>query len=153
MNSAYLFPPAGGVAGVDAPPPGGAGGFDAPPPEGTAGVCAPPPAGATGTDFPPPSCTGIKGISTVFVVERGTPGVGTAGWTGGVGTFCPAGIWLPGIGMFGRLEAHVKYRDVSMNNPAAAIVTFANGPAAPRGPKTVLDDPPKAAPISAPFPV
>jgi hypothetical protein len=39
-----------------------------------------------------------------------------------------------------------------MNNAAAAMVAFANGPAAPRGPNTVLDDPPKAAPISAPLP-
>ena len=117
LNSAYLLPPAGGVAGVEAPPPAGAGGADAPPPGGTAGICAPPPAGTTGADSPPPPCTGTKGISTVFVTERGTPDVGIAGCIGGVGTVggvvgapCPlTGIWPPpGPGTLGRLEAHVK---------------------------------------------
>ena len=49
-------------------------------------------------------------------------------------------------------EVMARVKDVIMKMTAADVVSFARKLCAPRGPKTVCDAPPKAAPISAPLP-
>jgi hypothetical protein len=51
-------------------------------------------------------------------------------------------------------EKYASPIEVIMNTTATAVVIFVKNPPGPAEPKTVwLDPPPKAAPISAPFPV
>jgi len=49
-------------------------------------------------------------------------------------------------------EEKAKRRDVIIKMTAATVVNFERNPIAPALPKTVWLAPPKAAPISAPFP-
>ncbi len=74
------------------------------------------------------------------------------GTSGAEGAVC---VWAGG--MFSMTELFfdvVKARpsDVNMNTIAAPVVNFARKLWAPRGPKTVCDAPPNAAPMSAPLP-
>jgi hypothetical protein len=50
------------------------------------------------------------------------------------------------------VEAKAKRRDVIIKTTAAIVVSFVRNPIAPALPNNVWLDPPKAAPISAPFP-
>jgi hypothetical protein len=51
-----------------------------------------------------------------------------------------------------RPEMRASPREVNMNITAAATVTFCKKDVAPELPKTVWLEPPKAAPMLAPFP-
>jgi len=100
--------------------------------------------GVGGAGDDPPSAGGDDGADGA----GDDPGVTGAVGVAGVGTLILSNAEVPLM----CLEAHVRYKHVSMNVTAAAIVNLANGPAAPRAPNIVFDAPPKTAPTSAPLP-
>ena len=83
-------------------------------------------------------CAGAAGA------EGGATGAGICCWTG-------SGFTLSMMELF-LTDVTARKNDVIMKTTAAVVVNFARKLCAPRGPKTVFEAPPKAAPMSAPLP-
>ena len=99
------------------------------------------------------------------VTETGGAGVRTTPGAAGAGAgfFPGAAVWPAGLVTLSKIEGAAltpprfaridKISDVHIKTPAAMAVHFERAVAAPRGPKTVCDAPPKAPAKSAALPL
>jgi len=96
------------------------------------------------------AAAGVPSTTDVVVVDAAAPGVAT-----GVCDADGATVFGGSMTLAVLDRARVKtdrLSEVTKKRTAAPTVTLLKKVAAPRPPKTVWLDPPKAAPISAPFP-
>ncbi len=93
-------------------------------------------------------CNGHK-LTNDYFAGSGV-GIGAGGARGTAGAVC-CGFTFSMTELL-LLVVSARPSDVNMNMIAAVVVSFARKLCAPRGPNTVCDAPPNAAPMSAPLP-
>jgi hypothetical protein len=87
-----------------------------------------------------------------YFAGAGAAGMGGAGASGAGGVVCVSGFTPSMIELLVLAVVNARVSEVIMKMTAAPVVSLDRKLCAPRGPKTVLEAPPKAAPISAPLP-